>query len=100
MWVIGFRSYRRLMTHNRDGWRADPPKGLWATVYAQSCGWHVVLHQTAGTIAGALKPRNLGVSCIPYKSGGAPETGYSMGMALAIGLINIVDEVPEECDRL
>lgn len=88
------------MTDDTRDWRAAPPEGLWAGIYAARCGWHVVLHQTGRGISGALNPSKLGISCIPYKAAGFPETGYSQGMAMAIGLINIVDGVPEECNNL
>lgn len=88
------------MTDNTHDWRAQPPKGLWATITASRCGWHVYLHQREPGAAGALKAIVIGKSCIPYRVDPNTESGYSQLMALAIGIINITDEVPEECSNL
>lgn len=81
-------------------WREWLTGSLIANVYARECGWHVSLQYPGRTIGQALRPQQLGKSCIPFRRGGDLENLRTEAEAFAIGLANIAAGVAEDCDNL
>jgi hypothetical protein len=81
------------MADNTKDWRERPPKGMYATVVARRCGWHVLLYSTGPTVNSRLRPTLLGWSCVAYKVDPTKETMLTQAQALVIGAHSIMDGV-------